>query len=90
MTNPAPNPVVAGIGTSIVRTVVPLLVGLLARFGAKYGLDLELNGAMDEAFTVIVTTLYYAVVRLLEVRIAPVWGWLLGVAKVPAYPTKTS
>lgn len=82
MTTPAP--VVAGIGTSIVRTVVPLIVGALISWAAKAGLELD-DGAIASALTVIVTTVYYAVVRVLEARIAPAWGWLLGVAKVPTY-----
>ena len=84
--HPSTNPVVTGVGTSIVRTVVPLVIALLVRAGAKAGLNLD-PGLFLESVTVIVTTLYYAVVRTLETRVAPAWGWLLGVAKVPAYPT---
>ena len=87
MTQPQPvHPTTAGIGTSIVRTFVPIVVALLVRAGAKVGLDLD-PGLFLEVVTVIITTIYYVVVRLLETRVAPIWGWLLGVAKVPAYPT---
>ena len=86
---PGVNPVVSGVGTSIVRTVVPLVLALIVRAGAKAGLNLD-PGLFLDTVTVVVTTLYYAVVRLLESRVAPAWGWLLGVAKVPAYPTMSN
>ena len=86
---PGVNQVVSGVGTSIVRTVVPLVVALLVRAGAKAGLNLD-PGLFLDTVTVIVTTLYYAVVRVLETRVGPAWGWLLGVAKVPAYPTMSN
>lgn len=82
----APNQVVTSIGTSIVRTVVPLIVALLVRAGAKAGLSLD-PGLFLDTVTVVVTTLYYAGVRVLETQVGPAWGWLLGVAKVPVYPT---
>lgn len=85
MTKPV-HPAVAGIGASIVRTIVPVIVGVVLGAAAKRGFDLD-SGAITEAATVVITTVYYAVVRLLEVRIAPAWGWLLGVAKVPTYPS---
>lgn len=81
-----PNPVVTGIGTSIVRTVVPLVMAPLLTWAAKAGLNIDSVGIASTVGT-IVTVLYYAVVRILETRIAPAWGYLLGVAKVPAYPT---
>lgn len=80
------HPAVAGIGASIVRTVVPVIVGTLLGAAAKHGFDFD-NGSITEVVTVVITTAYYAVVRLLETRIAPAWGWLLGVAKVPTYPS---
>lgn len=85
MTEPV-HPTVAGIGTSIVRTLVPLIVGALIGAAAKVGLDLD-DGAIASAVTVIVTTGYYALVRVLETGIGPAWGWLLGVAKPPQYET---
>jgi hypothetical protein len=76
--------VVASIGSSVVRTVVPVIVGTLLGWAARIQFDLDV-GLITEAVTVIVTTLYYVVVRLLETRVAPAWGYLLGIAKVPTY-----
>lgn len=83
---PSNNPIVAGIGASIARTIVPVVVGTLLGAAAKHGFDFD-NGSITEVVTVIITTLYYGIVRLLETHVAPAWGWLIGYAKVPAYPT---
>lgn len=83
------NPTVAGIGASVVRTVVPLVVGALLTAALKLGVHLD-DGAITQTVTVIVTVVFYAIVRVLETKIGPAWGWLLGVAKVPAYPQVTN
>jgi len=80
------HPTVAGVGASIVRTIVPVIVGVVLGAAARRGFELD-SGAITETVTVVITTAYYAVVRLLETRIAPAWGYLLGVAKVPTYPS---
>lgn len=80
------NNYVAALGASIVRTVVPLIVGLIATSAAKLGLDVRLGGALDEVVITVITTIYYALVRLAETHVAPAWGWLLGYAKAPKYP----
>ena len=79
-----PNRLTAGIGTSIVRTIVPVVVGIIITALANAGLDLS-EGLVTEVVATVVITAYYAIVRLLETRVAPAWGWLLGVAKVPEY-----
>lgn len=78
------NPAVTGIGTSIVRTVVPAVVGLIVAAFARANVDIP-PGLLDEAIAGIVTTAYYAVVRLAETHLGPAYGWLLGVAKRPTY-----
>lgn len=52
---------------SVIRTVVPLVVGVLLGQAARIGLDLP-AGAVTEVVTVVVTGAYYAVARLVEQR----------------------
>lgn len=72
---------------SLVRTVVPYLVGgvltLLLGLGIKA--DGELKSTLTAALTLLFGTIYYAVVRVLETHVAPKFGWLLGLAKTPVY-----
>lgn len=75
---------VPSIGASVVRTVVPLIVGAVIAAAAKA--QIELDGAVIEsAVTLGVTTVYYAAVRFAETRLGPAWGWLLGYANAPQY-----
>jgi hypothetical protein len=79
-----PNRLTSGVGTSVVRTLVPVVVGSVLAALASVGLDLP-EGLVTEVVATVIITLYYAGVRLLEENVSPVWGWLLGVAKVPQY-----
>jgi hypothetical protein len=79
-----PNRLVSGVGTSVVRTLVPVVVGSVLAALASVGFDLP-EGLVTEVVATVIITLYYAAVRLLEVNVSPTWGWLLGVAKVPQY-----
>ena len=78
-----------GIGASIVRTVVPIAVGAVVAGFAKVGIDLDEDPdtvvALTGVGTVVVSTAYYALVRVLEEKVAPGWGWLLGYANAPQY-----
>ena len=69
---------------SVIRTVVPVIVGLLVAGLAKFGFHLT-----DDTFTGVITTAvkgaYYAAARWLEVKVNPAWGWLLGKAGAPKY-----
>jgi hypothetical protein len=80
---------VTGILTSIVRTLVPYLVGLIVSVALELGVDLSQDpatiGAITSGITLLVGTVYYAIVRELETRVSPAWGWLLGRAKAPDY-----
>jgi len=69
---------------SIVRTVVPLIVGwLLAQsVVAQAGVTEE---QATTAVTAVVQALYYVVARLLEHYVSPRFGWLLGLARRPTY-----
>ena len=72
------------IGPSIIRTLVPWIVGLLLTGLAGRGLDLP-ESVATEVVTVIVSAVYYGVVRVAEVRLSPLWGWALGLPKAPKY-----
>ncbi|GAA3230394.1 hypothetical protein GCM10020256_44140 [Streptomyces thermocoprophilus] len=70
------------------RTVVPIAVGVLLGLAARAGLDLD-----DATVTATLTTLYYALFRVLEEAAGRI-GWeplrvvagvLLGWARPPAY-----
>jgi hypothetical protein len=50
---------------SIVRTVVPVVVGVLLGWAAKVGLNLP-SGAVFEIVTVVLTAVYYALARWVE------------------------
>lgn len=76
------------VSPSLIRTLVPLLVGavvtsLIDRFAV------EIDTTVVAAFvTVVVSWVYYAVVRFLEVYSSPRWSYILGVGKAPVYPKK--
>ena len=68
---------------SVLRTVVPVVVGYLLTLGV-------ISSSVDEptlttAVTGVVTVAYYVVVRLVETYVSPKFGWLLGYAKTPEY-----
>jgi hypothetical protein len=77
------------LGPSVIRTAVPLVVGLLVSLAARSGLDLDdgLLQAVTGLVSLIVGTGYYAIVRELERR-NPSLGWLLGSPHAPVYPTR--
>lgn len=69
------------LSPSLIRTAVPFLFGGLL---TRYGVDPN-----DPTAAVLLTGgigyVFYAVVRALEVFAGPKWGYVLGVAKAPAY-----
>ena len=74
------------VGPSVVRTGVPLLVGVGVSFAAAQGIHVSPE---TEAQVVVLlgagaASLYHWVVRVLEER-WPRFGWLLGVARAPDY-----
>lgn len=85
MTNPVQVPPVS-VTPSIVRTIVPFLVGLVVTWLASrgLGLDAEMQGTLTAVITVVVGSAYYSVVRLIE-QTRPKIGILLGIAKTPTY-----
>lgn len=73
---------------SIIRTVVPLVVGLLLGWAAKVGLDLP-EGAVTEIVTALITAAYYALARLVEQAWPGLGRVLLSLGLVrgaPVYP----
>lgn len=72
------------IGPSIIRTIVPWIVGTLLTIAAGRGLSLP-ESVATEVVTVVVSGVYYGLVRLAEVRLSPLWGWLLGLPTAPTY-----
>ena len=78
------------MGDSIIRTVVPLIVGVILAQAARIGLDLP-AGAVEEIVTVVAATVYYAAARWLEQRY-PALGRILlsaGLARrSPVYPSR--
>ncbi|MFW5415095.1 hypothetical protein J0910_29905 [Nocardiopsis sp. CNT-189] len=74
---------------SIVRTLVPVVVGILLVQAARIGLDLP-EGALAEIVTVVVTAAYYGLARLVEEHVSPVVGRLmLSAGLTQAKPTYT-
>lgn len=69
-----------------IRTYIPIVSVLLGRELAKRGLDVD-SELLAVVVGIIFAAVYYAVVRFLEKR-KSVFGWLLGVAKQPAYSTE--
>lgn len=69
---------------SVVRTFVPLLVGYFTAFPfvQLFGLEAE---QITSLITIVVTGLYYVLVRFLEAYVLPQAGWLLGYASAPVY-----
>lgn len=76
---------------ALIRTYTPALVGLVAGWAVAAGLPV--SQGMTDALTPVLSgafiAAYYAGARYLEHR-WPAFGWLLGVAKTPAYGAKGS
>ena len=72
--------------TSLIRTYVPTAVGIFVAYLTAAGVDLEAGTelALSGGIVAVVTGVWYFGVRLLENR-WPAFGYLLGVAKAPAY-----
>ncbi len=80
----------ATILPSLVRTLVPLVVGWVLSLwltGAVLGFfGIDAATASDflaQLATVLITAAYYSLVRLLEKYVGPYWGILVGWVKQP-------
>lgn len=78
------NVVKTSLGASIIRTYVPIIVGAAGGLLAKAKLSVD-GDALSSLVTAGVGVVYYTGVRLLEEKVSPIWGRLLGVARVPTY-----
>ncbi len=73
----------SALGPSIVRTLVPLLVTLIGPWVAE---NMGIDGAtLTSVLSVVLAGVYYLAVRLLELHVAPRFGWALGWPAAPAY-----
>lgn len=83
---PTPTPVQdwKTIGLSVVRTFVPVIVGALITILTKIGADVS-SESLELLIGSIVTTAYYTMARILETKVAPRFGWLLGAPRTPTY-----
>lgn len=89
MTYPTPEPTpffldFKTIGLSVVRTFVPVIVGALITALTKIGANVS-SEALELLVGAVVTTAYYTMVRLLETKVTPRFGWLLGAPRTPTY-----
>jgi len=75
--------------TSIVRTIVPVIVGSIASFLATKGIDLDAAtlAGLSAFLAGLFSAVYYLIVRLLEQKF-PQLGLLLGSKKTPEYTEK--
>ncbi len=73
-----------------IRTGVATLVGFVVAFLVSKGLDLNEEFAVNltTVLTVFFTAAYNWLVILLEKRVNPMFGVLLGIPKAPAYDNK--
>ncbi|MFF8283384.1 hypothetical protein ACF06W_11750 [Streptomyces albus] len=72
---------------SLWRTVVPILVGWVAALLVHINVDIN-EEAFTSGLTAAFSAVYYGLFRLLETRVSPAFGWFLGLARPPAYPSK--
>lgn len=74
------------LAISVIRTVVPSIVGAVLAFLTARGIELDAEAAANLTgfLTALLGGLYYVVVRLIE-RKHPKAGVLLGKAKTPEY-----
>ena len=68
---------------SLIRTWVPMLVGLLATWLLSLGIEFD-STALELALVSLISGVYYAAVRWLEGKV-PWLGVLLGVKSEPTY-----
>lgn len=73
------------LGPSVIRTVVPLIVGLVVAQLASRGFHFPADGLVTDIVTAVVSSAYYTVARVLETRLGPAWGRLLGHVGGPTY-----
>jgi uncharacterized membrane protein (DUF441 family) len=84
-TDPIADTGLGDVLVSLVRTIVPAIVGTVLAWLASRGLDLtSYSNAVNAALVPLFIALYYALVRLAE-RKWPIAGILLGARRQPKY-----
>ena len=73
---------------SIIRTFVPVVVGLIISWFAQLGIEVP-TAALAGVIDAIFVGGYYAIIRVLESK-SPQFGWLLGLPSPPSYTVWTS
>ncbi|WP_369042180.1 hypothetical protein [Streptomyces sp. Midd1] len=71
---------------SLWRTAVPVIVGWVAALLARIYIDVD-EQALSQSLVAIFAVVYFGVFRVLEAKVSPAFGWFLGLAKPPTYPT---
>lgn len=69
--------------TSLIRTIVPIVVGFVITQAARIGIELD-SVSVGMIVTSVVSGVYYTVARLLEKK-NPKAGLLLGKKSTPKY-----
>lgn len=75
--------------TSLVRTVVPLIAGFLITQLLRLGVTID-EATLTTLVEAVVTGLYYAVFRFAEMHLGAGFGWFLGAARPPQYPSTST
>lgn len=70
--------------TSLIRTIVPIIVGAILSVPLVKALGITADQAA-QLVTAGLIALYYAAARVLEHYVSPRFGWLLGSATAPTY-----
>ncbi|WP_329272066.1 hypothetical protein [Streptomyces sp. NBC_01451] len=69
---------------SLWRTAVPIIVGWVGALLAHIYIDVD-EQALSQSLAAVFAVVYYGLFRLLEAKVSPAFGWLLGLARPPAY-----
>ncbi|WP_405667860.1 hypothetical protein [Streptomyces sp. NBC_00055] len=71
---------------SLWRTAVPIIVGWVAALLVQINVTIG-QQALSNALVAAFGASYYGLFRLLEAKVSPGFGWFLGLARPPSYPT---
>jgi uncharacterized membrane protein YeaQ/YmgE (transglycosylase-associated protein family) len=75
---------------SVIRTWVPIIIGGFFGWLVTKGINVDHSSlvyhAMIDSIVGSCMALYYAVVRWLELKVSPKFGWLFGIPSMPKYP----
>lgn len=79
----------AELSPSLIRTLVPMLVGLLGTWLVSLGVNID-STVLAGLVTVAIGWVYYVVIRFLEVFSSSKWGYVLGLKAKPIYSPPVS